>query len=175
MKDLIKGAIVLTIGGTVYSVSQGDIIQNFSKDTGLSQQAAQEYVESVAEDELVPFGEIGSQFILEGEEVLSIANDMDCINYTYEWESESLSCAQGKSQLTKFAKDSISLGKSYQKLDADSATEEDIASTIKFIDVLNDDFSLEVIVKFLDYEMIDENKKTNSYNKALLQAALDSN
>lgn len=175
MKNIIKGVVVLIIGGTVYSVSQGDIVKNFAEDTGLSHEEAAQYVESITEDDLVPYDQLGSEFILEGQKVLSLASEIDCENYIYEWESESISCNQGKAQMKKFGNDAIALGKAYKKLDTESATAEDISSVIRLIDVFNGDFSLPMIVSILDFQDIDEMKKTNSYNKSLLKAALDSN
>jgi len=172
---IIAGIITLVIGGTVYSVSQEDVIDNFSKDTGLSQQESQRYVEAVTEDDLVAFDKLGSDFISEGQESLSIASDIDCVNYYYEWETDTLSCEEGKSQLTKVGNSEIALGKAYTILASESASAEDVSSVIKLIDRLNADYSLEIVSQVIDYSTLDELKKTNSYNKALLQAALDSN
>lgn len=175
MKDLIKVAIVLTIGGTVYSVSQADLVQNFSNDTGMSKEAAQKYVEDVSQEDLVPFTEVGEEFIQGGQESLKAATEIDCLSYEYEWESETLTCSEGKSQLKKIGNDSVALGEAYKTLDEDTATSEDISTVIRLIDVMNGNYSLEIITSIIDAETIEEGKKTNSYNKALLQSALDSN
>jgi len=171
---IIGGIITLVIGGTVYSVSQEAIVENFSKDTGMSQKASEQYVENITEDEMVPFDELGSDFISSGQEILSVASKIDCINYEYEWETYSLSCKEGKSQLKKLGNSEIALGKAYKILDLESASTEDISSVIRLIDRNNANYNLEIASQLLDYSIIDEVKKTNSYNKALLQAALDS-
>lgn len=174
-KGGIIGAIItLVIGGTVFTVNKTDIVKNFSKDTGLSQEAAQQYVESVTEDDMVPYDKLGSDFISDGQDILSLAREIDCVNYDYEWETSTLSCEKGKSQLIKFGNDEIALGKAYQALASESASNEDISSVISLIDKLNADFRLEIVSRILDLKTIDENRKSNSFNKALLQSALES-
>ena len=103
-----------------------------------------------------------------------MANDIDCINYEYDWESTTLSCFKGKSQLNKLAKNTSSLGYAFKKLDSDSASEEDIAETIRLIDQLNADYELEIFYILWDRPTVSEAKKTNSYNKSILKAALKS-
>ncbi len=175
MKKIIGAVITLVIGGTIYTFSQADVVKNFSKDTGLTQQEAEQYVSKIKDEDLVPFGEIGSDFISEGQDMVEAANDIDCVNYEYEWESYTLNCEGGKSQLKRFGNSEIVLGKAYKVLDTEEATEDDISLVIRNIDRLNNDLSLDVVTWMLDPPTIDEIKKTNSYNKALLQAALDSN
>ena len=51
----IAGIITLIIGGTVYSVSQADIVSKFSQETGMTQKEAEQYVENIPEDELFFF------------------------------------------------------------------------------------------------------------------------
>jgi len=170
----IAGIITLIIGGTVYSVSQSDIVSNFSEETGMSQKEAEQYVENIPDDELVSFDELGSGIITEGQDILSIASEIDCVNYYYEWETDTLSCEEGKSQLKKFGESEIALGEAYKVLSSESASTEDIYSVIWLIDRVNENYSLEIIIELLDYSEIDEAIKTNLYNKALLQAALDS-
>ena len=170
----IAGIITLIIGGTVYSVSQADIVNKFSEETGMSQQEAEQYVENISDDELVSFDELGSVFISEGQDILSIASEIDCVNYYYEWETATLSCEEGKSQIKKFAESEIALGEGYRVISSESASTEDIYSVIYLIDRVNENYSLEIITQLLDYSERDEAIKTNLYNKALLQAALDS-
>ncbi len=170
----ITGLITLIIGGTVYTVSQSDIVSNFSDETGMSQQEAQRYVESIPEDELVPFEELGSEFIVDGQEILSIVSEIDCVTYFYEWETDTLSCDEGKSQLRQFAESEIALGEAYKVIGSETASTEDIQTVIWLIDRVNDNYSLDIINELLEYSEIDESIKTNLYNKALLQAALDS-
>ena len=170
----IAGIITLIIGGTVYSVSQSDIVSNFSEETGMSQKEVEQYIENIPDDELVSFDELGSGIITEGQDILSIASEIDCVNYYYEWETDTLSCEEGKSQLKKFGESEIALGEAYKVLSSESASTEDIYSVIWLIDRVNENYSLEIIIELLDYSEIDEAIKTNLYNKALLQAALDS-
>lgn len=172
---IIKGIITLVIGGTVFTVSQADIAKNFSKDTGISQKEAEQYVEEITEEDLVPYDELGSDFISEGQDILSAASDIDCANYYYEWETGTLSCEEGKSQIRRIGNSEIALGKAYTILASESASTKDISSVIRLIDRVNADLSLEIISQVLDYPTIDETRKTNSFNKAMLQAALDSN
>lgn len=174
MKGIFKGVIALAIGGTIYTVSQTDIVKNFSKDTGLSQEEAQQYVENVSEDDLVPYDKLGSDYISDGQGVLNQTSDIDCVNYVYEWETDTLSCEKGRSQLIKVGNDEIALGKAYIILASESASREDISSVISLIDRLNADFNLDIVSFLLDSQSINETKKANSFNKAVLQSALES-
>lgn len=171
---VIVGIITLIIGGTAYSISQADVAKKFSEETGMSQSAAEQYVENIPEDELVSFAELGSNLISSGEDSLDVASDIDCINYIYQWESGTLTCDEGKEQIIKFGESEIALGKAYKVLSSESATEADINSVIKLIDRVNENYELEIIDKLLDQSDIDEAIKTNLYNKSLLRAALDS-
>jgi len=171
---IISGIITLIIGGTAYTISQADIVSNFSKDTGLSETEAQQYVESITEDELVSWDELGNNYIEEGQYTLNVAYELDCVTYEYEWESSSLTCAEGKSQLLKIGNSEIELGEAYIILNSDSATTDDISIVIGLIDKLNANYSLPIVNLILDYSTITEMKNSNSYNKAVLQAALDS-
>lgn len=176
IKNIITGTIItVVIGGTAYTVSQSDIIKNFADDTGLSQEQAEQYVNAIPEEDLVTFSELGNDLIDGGRGLLNMANDIDCINYEYEWESNTLSCPNAKEQINKIYRDTNSLGILFRKLDSDSASEEDIYETIRLIDQLNYDYQLEVADVLWDQPTIDGLKKTNSYNKALLKAALESN
>ena len=175
IKSIVTGTVItLIIGGTVYNINQEDVIQNFADDTGLTQEQAELYINEIPEEELETFSVIGSDFVNEGQELLTMANDIDCINYEYSWESVTLSCLEGKSQLNKLAKNTNSLGYAFKKLDSDSASKEDIAETIRLIDQLNTDYELEIFYILWDRSTINEAKKTNSYNKSILKAALES-
>ena len=174
IKDLATGTVItLLIGGTAYTVSQTDVIRNFADDTGLTQEQAEQYKNKISDEEFVSFNQLGSDFINDGQELLSLASEIDCVNYEYEWESASLSCYQGKTQIEKIGRDSISLGQAYRKLDSDSASADDISETIVLIDQLNSDYQLQIVNSVLDRSTIDEIRRTNSYNKAILQAALE--
>lgn len=174
MKNVAKAVVFLVIGGTMYTVNQSDIADNLSKDTGLTQQEAEQYVSEIKEEDLMSFDEIGSDFISEGQDMLSFAVEIDCVDYYYEWESSTLTCEEGKSQLKSVGNSEISLGRAYRVLDTEEASEDDISSVIRNIDRLNTDLKLNIITLIIDPPVIDDIKKTNSYNKALLQAALDS-
>jgi hypothetical protein len=175
MKKIIGGVITLVIGGTIFTVSKSDIVKNFSKETGLSQQEAQQYVENVKKDDLVPFDKLGTDFVSDGQSVLNIASGIDCVNYQYKWETNTLSCTKGKAQLTMLGNDEIALGKAYTTLASDSASKNDMSSVISLIDSNNTDLSFEIVSNVLDPTTVDGTRKTNSYNKALLQSALESN
>lgn len=175
MNDLIKGGIAtLIIGGTIFTFSQTDVVKNFSEDTGLTQEQAEQYINEIDEDELTSFDEIGMNLIEEGEQLLDVASEIDCFNYEYEWESSSISCQTGKNQLNKTGNDSILLGQSYIKLSAESASEDDMYEAISLIDQLNSDYRFEMINVIWGVELIDESINTNSYNKAILKTALES-
>lgn len=171
---IIGTIITLAIGGTVFSVSKADIVKNFSKDTGMTQQQAEEYVESISEDKLVSYDKIGEDFVSEGQGVLEISSKIDCVNYNYEWETSTLSCEKGKSQLKTLGENEIGLGKAYTVLESETASTDDISKVISLIDKVNENYNFEIVGFILDRSTIDETKKTNSYNKAMLQAALDS-
>lgn len=175
MKKIIGAVITLVIGGTVYTFSQADVIKNFAKDTGLTQKEAEQYVSKIKDDDMKPYGELGSDFISEGEDMIEVANNIDCINYEYEWESYTLNCEEGKSQLRSLGNNEVTLGNAYKALESEEAGEDEIYSVIRNIDRLNNDLSLDIVIWMIDSQTLDELKKTNSYNKAMLQAALDSN
>lgn len=174
MKDIVKAVVVLTIGGTIYTVSQADIVNNFANNTGLSQQEAEQYVENIAEDDLASFNEMGEELLSDGQHLLNVATEIDCTNYEYDWESYTMTCSEGQSQIRKIGNSEIDLGRAYKVLDTEDASKEDISLVIEYIDRLNTDFRLEIVSAILDPPTIDELMKINSYNKSLLQAALDS-
>jgi hypothetical protein len=175
VKELIAGGIVtLVIGGATYTVSQKDVADNFANDTGLTQQEAEQYVNNVKEEDLLDYDEVGDSYITDGNTIIASANEIDCVNYDYEWQSASLTCAQGKAQLVQLGNDEISLGKSYIKLGTDSANEADINVTIGLLTDVNAGYDKSIITYLLYPSDIDEAKKANSYNKALLEAALES-
>ncbi len=176
MNRLIVGTIVtVIIGGTAYTVSQTDLINFFAEDTGLTQQQAEQYINTISDDEMVPFDELGDEQIDIGQETLNIVSKIDCIYSEYEWESSNLTCLAGKTQLSKIGKDEIALGKAYKKLGSNSASRDDILKTIELIDTLNDDFAYSIVISIFTQSEIDEIKKVNSFNKAILKAAIEDN
>ena len=178
LMDLVKGvagvAISIAIGGTIYTVNQADVVDNFADDTGLTQQQAQEYVESVGEEDLVSYTEVGATYTASSTDSYAAAEQIDCVNYEYEWESASLTCELGKSQLSKIGDDELALAQAFKRLDSSSATDIDIRETIRLLSRLNVDYDFEIAAVAWGDAIIDEAKKTNSYNKALLEAALES-
>lgn len=175
IKNIVIGIIItVIIGGTAYNISQSDIIKNFSDDTGLTQEQAEQYINETLEGDLFSFNEVGLEMVNDNQELLKVAQEIDCGNYWYEWESSTLSCSKGKTQLTKLARNAILLGQSYVKLDSDSSSKSDIKEAIRLIDQLNSDYQLEIASAILDQSEIDEIRKTNSYNKAILKTVLES-
>lgn len=172
---IIAGIVTLVIGGTAFNVSRETIVENFSKDTGMSKQESEQYVDSITEDDMVEYSELGADYVSEGQEILDMASEIDCINYYYEWETESLSCERGILQWKNLGNSEIALGKGYIILSSKSASTDEISYVIKCIDDFNKNLNSEIVKQILDYEIINELKKNNSFNKALLQAALDSN
>lgn len=176
VKETVTGVIVtVVIGGTTFAVSQSDIVNNFAADTGMSQQEAEQYVESVKDEDLVPFLELGESLIKDGQSLLADARTIDCMNYEYEWESATLSCGAGVDQMNKLANGEIALGNSFKTLDQSTATDADIAVAIRLTDVVNSYYDYEMVGKLYDQVTITEAKRTNSYNKSILQAVLDGN
>lgn len=166
--------ITVVIGGTTYTVKQADVVDYFSRDTGLTQQQAEQYVSSLEEDDLAPWEDIGISYVDSGEKLVLAAREIDCNRYTYEWESDSLPCSKVKTQIYKIGIDSVSLGRAYEKLGSDTASKEDMLTTINLIDIVKADYDLEAIRFFMDSTDIEEDKKTGSYNKALLKTVLES-
>jgi hypothetical protein len=175
MNDITKVIIgtiaTIVIGGVAYNINQSDIIKNFADDTGLTQEEAEQYINKVQEESLVSWHEGGSELIEFGQEILSYLPD--CENYSYEWETTTLSCSKGKEQMDKIARDNISLGQAYKKLDTESASKYDVQKTITLIDQLTGSFEFEIFAFIFTQSEIDEMKKTNSYNKALLKTVLE--
>ena len=176
IKSIIIGTIVtIVVGGTAYHVSQSDIIKNFAEDTGLTQEQAEQYIDKIQKEGVENWSEVGSIEIETGQFILKGVDEIDCINYEYEWESSTLSCSKGKEQLTKFGENAVLLGQSYMKLDLDSAKTSDMEETIRLIDQQSSYFSqFEILNFYLDQSEINEEIKGNSYNKALLKAVLKS-
>ena len=176
IKSIIGGAILtLVVGGTVYNISQEDVVNNLLMDTGMTQEESIDFIENIPEEDLGDWDEIGHEFITEGENILSRLDDIDCVNYEYPWESPSFSCFDGKNQLKNIGNDFIYLGNSYVRLSSNSAGDSDIKKTINYIDIVSNDYDSYIIRTIFDLSVIKELKNTNSYNKALLKAVLDSN
>ena len=175
-KQIIGGIATLAIGGTIFAVSQSDIVSNFSENSGMTQYQAQEYIDSIPEDELQSFSDIGQIHISDGNSMLDLELSIDCYNYTYEWERPSLSCQSGKDQLRKIGNDEIKLGKCYQSLDTDLGdfAKSKINECTSDIDMLNLDYNLPIFNAIYDTKAVTDFKNTNTYNKSVLEAALES-
>ena len=173
MKSLIKGAIVLVIGGVAYSFSQADVARNMSKDTGMTEKQATQFIESIPENELASWTEVGEDYVLFGKELKQIANESNCNEWQFDWESPTLSCEKGLSQIATWGENQIALGNSYIKLDSSNDTDKDMIQTINLIGQFNANLALEIIVNVVDELTLSDWYITNSYNKALLQSAFD--
>ncbi len=168
------GIITLVIGGATYSFNQEAVVSHLSEETGMTQGQAEEYVNNIKDEDMVTYTQLGVDLTTAGEKILSEAEEIDCENYEYDWETPSLTCSSGKLQLITFAKDSTSLGNAYKILDSDSAANNDIQNVITGIDKLNTDYKLPIIIEMYNSEEIKEMTDTNSFNKALLQSAIES-
>lgn len=176
IKKIIGGVITLIIGGTAFAVSQSDIVKNFSENTGMTQEQAQEYVNNISENDLDSFSSVGQSYIDDGNEMLSQASDIDCINYVYQWESSSLSCQTGKNQIQKMGNNEITLGNCYKALDTDlgDTARSKIGECISAIEKVISDYDLPIVTMFIDSKTITDTKNSNIYNKSVLEAALES-
>ncbi|MEA2701515.1 MAG: hypothetical protein QOE22_224 [Candidatus Parcubacteria bacterium] len=175
VKGWATGAVItLLVGGSAYTFSQGDVTKHFAADTGMSQEQAEQYVENVSDDDLVAFDELGANLLKQGTEILGFATEIDCTTYEYEWESPTVSCASGKQHMRKIAQDFTALGHSYETLALDTASPADMAETIRLIDNLNADLKHDIVVSNIAKADLEEIRNTNSYNKAMLEAAMAS-
>ncbi len=176
IKQIIGGVAVLVIGGTTYHISQSDVTKNFAQETGKTQAQAQQYVEDT-QSNLSSFTKIGSDLVADGNSIIDISDKIDCIGYQYKWESPSLTCGQGKQQLSVIGADEVRLGDCYQALGTDlgNAGGAKIQECISDIDSANADYDLPIASKMLNSESIDEFKTSNLYNKSVLRAAIESN
>jgi len=175
IKQIIGGVVTLVIGGTTFAVSQSDVTKNFSNNTGMNQQQAQQYINNISKNDLESFSKVGQDMKSDGDSVLSTAADLDCVNYAYQWETASLSCTDGKNQLQTIGNDEIKLGNCYQTLDSNlgSGAKSKMDECIAAIDTVDADYNLP-ITSTLDNSTLTDVKNTNAYNKSVLQAALKS-
>ena len=175
MKKIIGGVIAVAIGGTTFAISQSNIVNKLSENTGLTQQEAQQYVDSIPESNLQSFATIGQDLVSDGKSILNTVSSIDCVQNTYQWETPSLDCADGKEQLQNIGNDEIELGNCYQTLDTNlgDTVKSKISECIKDIDRVDSDYALP-ITDVLDSETKSDYKNTNAYNKSVLQTALES-
>ena len=172
VKQIIGSVITLAIGGTAYTVSQHDVVTNLTSNSGMTQQQAQQYVNNLKPSDLASFSKIGAGYVTDGNAIQSA--NVDCTNYTYKWESSSLSCDNGKMQLQALATDEIALGNCYQALDTNlgSSSKAKINECITDIDAVGNDYNQPIVAVALDQSAISDYKNTNAYNKSVLQAAV---
>ena len=174
---IIGGVITLILGGTTYKVSQSSIVNNFSKNTGLSQQQAQQFVNNIPQKDLASFSKIGQSLVSDGNAALSDASSIDCTNYTYQWVTASLSCQDGVNQFQTAGNDEITLGNCYESLNTNlgNSSKSTINECISDSDMVTSDYNLPIIITLLDSKSIIDSKDAVIYDKSILQAALQSN
>lgn len=173
-KWIIGTIITVVIGGTTYTFNQEDFVKNFAEDTGVTQEQAQDYVDNIPDSDLSSFKDIGNKLVDAGKSTISESESIDCINYEYDWQSTALTCPEGKMQIKQIGQDYISLGESYIKLDLENSTNTDIKETISLIDKVNNNLNLTIIKSIMTPSEIEDEKKTHSYNKAILKTASES-
>ena len=175
IKNIIGGGIItVVIGGSIFTFTQPDVVDNFAEETGLSTEQADQYINNISEDELATFTEIGSELVTESTNTTEIANTVDCDTYEYEWESPTLTCPLAKQQIEEMAQIEKSVGEAFIQLDAEDASTSDIQKTITLLDQLNTSYSQEISFALYGEEDLQEVILTNQYNKAILQATLES-
>lgn len=172
---IIAGSIAVVIGGSTFVIHKSDVVNNFSKNSGLTQQQAQDYVNNIKPSDLISFSKVGQSFISDGNTILSQSSGIDCFNYTYPaWESSTLSCSDGKSQFQEIGNSEITMGNCLQALDANlgGSAKAKINECITDIDTTNRDYDLPVATALLDSKTLADEKNINAYNKSVLEAAL---
>lgn len=177
VKQVVGGIVTLVIGGTTYAVSQTSVTQNFSKNAGVSQQQAQQYVNNLKQSDLESFSKVGDDLINDGNSVQTTLTTIDCDNYTYQWETPTLTCLSGKSQLQSIGNDEVMLGNCYKALDTNlgDTAKLKINECISDIDTVNGDYQLPIAAANIDSKTLTDTTNANNYNKSVLQAALQSN
>ncbi|HEV7453646.1 MAG TPA: hypothetical protein VGO07_00135 [Candidatus Saccharimonadales bacterium] len=177
VKAIIGGVVVLVIGGTTVAVSNSDIADNFSKNTGMTKQQAQQYVGNIQKSDLESFSKVGQDLVSDGNLIQTELSSIDCVNYTYKWETASLSCQDARNEFQTISNDETALGNCYQTLDTNlgNSAKLKMNECISDIDVVNADYDLPVATTFLDSNTLTKQKNTNIYNKSVLEAALQSN
>ena len=169
----IAGILIVVICGAACTVGQKEVVNNFSEETGMTKQEAEQYIENISEDELISFYELSENHITTGQEVFKIVVDLDCDNYQYEWETETLSCPKGLSQLILFGGRNLDLGEIYKVLGTGQTFTKNYEEAIALIDLVNESLSSEILVALFGENSIEEMIKSNLYNKAILQTELE--
>jgi len=176
IKQIIGGVVTLVIGGTVYHVNQSNVVSNFAKNTGQTQQQSQQYVNNIKQSDLQSFSQVGQSLVSDGNNILKIKSSIDCENYTYGWATVTLTCNDGVMQLDEIGNDEITLGNCYQALDTnlgDSANSK-INECIQDTNKIENDYKLPVATALLDQTTVTTMSNAAAYNQSVLQAALQS-
>ena len=174
MKRAIAGVVVTAIiGGTTYTMSMSDVIANFSRNAGLSQENAQKYVEGT-KNSLGSFEKVGRGYVAESANLSGKALALDCATYRYTWESPSLNCVEGKSELQDFASTVLNLGQCYQDLGKDlgNGANQRVRECISDIDLYDASLDSPIVRKLLNPQGLLDAHRRNQYNKAVLQSAM---
>lgn len=174
-KTIIGGIITLVIGGTTYSISQSSVVNNFAKNTGMTQEQAQKYVKD-SQNNLESFSKVGQEFTSDGKDILNQSKQIDCTNYTYGWVSDSLTCQDGLSQLQNIGNDEITLGSCLASLDSNlgNNSSSTISECINDIDSVDSSYKQPIAQQIINPSQTSQLENTNLYNKSVLQAALQS-
>ena len=172
---IIGGVITAIIGGTGYTISQKDVVNNFADNTGMSQEQAQQYVNS-SQNDLQSFTKVGGDLTSDGNSILDTASKIDCVNYTYKWVTSAMSCEEGDNELRTIGNNEITMGNCYAALGTDlgSAGQSKINECIDDIDSLDASYDLPIASSFMDSSQVSSIKNSNLYNKSVLQAASNS-
>lgn len=176
MKRVIVGGIAtVIIGGAGFTIKQSDVVNNFAKETGMSHDQAQQYVDK-SQNNLQSFSKVGQELTSDGNSILNSSSGIDCVNYTYQWETASLNCAEGKNELETIGNNEITMGNCYDSLSGNlgRAAATQISECIDDIDTLNSSYDLPVAGYFINSSQVTDIKNANLYNKSVLQAALKS-
>lgn len=173
IRTLGAGILVFVIFGTACDVSQKDVIKNFSQETGMTQEESQQFIEDISEDGLISYYELSTNHNTVGQEAFKIVLELDCNNYIYEWETETLSCGSGMAQLIIFGGLNLDLAKVYKLMGAGYAFTKDYEEAIELIDKLNESLKTEFIVLLFSENNIEEMIKSNQYNKVIIQTELE--
>ena len=160
---------MIVLFGTACDSSQKAVVKNFSEETGMTQQESQQYIENISEDELISYYELSKSHTATGEEIFNIVLELDCDNYIYEWETLTLSCLKGMSELVTFGNINTNLGEIFKVMGDGYSFTKDYKEAITLIDKLNESLKSEIMVALLDENIIEEMIKTNLYNKSIIQ------
>lgn len=166
---IVGSVIILLIGGGAFAFSQW----SGAEKTGPAQEQAEQDASGISEDDRAPFEEIGANYVSESEGTFELADSIDCAGDAYEWESPTLSCEEAVTQLREVGNTELALGRAFVELGADIASKYHMRTVVTYLDRMNTEYSHEVSAVFFDAEILEGMKTMNSYNKSLLEAALE--